>query len=133
MWCRLCKSEDEQKDERELKVSWEDDRHRFWQISNENGIGKGEPLTTSRSLCGERWEWKGIGGLACKVGREVNTLGCGNKEVLEMGTRIGLWDIHESIMPEKAMEVVKGRNEKMEDKLNKINMIGDKNGLGGRI
>ena len=33
----------------------------------------------------------------------------------------------------KAMEVVKGRNEKMEDKLNKINMIGDKNGIGGRI
>ena len=36
-------------------------------------------------------------------------------------------------MSEKAMEVVKGRNEKMEDKLNKINMIGDKNGIGGRI
>ena len=29
-----------------------------------------------------------MGGLACKVGREVNTLGCGDKEVLEMGTRI---------------------------------------------
>lgn len=74
-----------------------------------------------------------MGGLACKVGREVNTLGCGDKEVLEMGTRIWLRDIHESIMSEKAMEVVKGRNEKMEDKLNKINMIGDKNGIGGRI
>ena len=64
---------------------------------------------------------------------EVKTLGCGDKEVLEMGTRIRLGDTHESIMSKKVVEVVKGRVEKMEDKLNKINMIGDKNGLGGRI